>query len=195
MTIRVLVTQMMMIWPPVTLRLSSNLSYRSLSTPPFSNILSEPISTESHQLPTSRDIYWISPINATQSCLVRWFRSKANFGYKLVGDNVDKRVKARYTRYNKKYSRDMHYHHYYALRDRIDISGISDTIQDCLFHSSDVLPTTQFHDTNSRISRVIVDNQKYFTCYSDAVTSHIQHDFYEQMSSKSDIVSDLTSWY
>ena len=52
------------------------------------------------------------------------------YGYKMIGDNVDKMVKSRYTHLNKSYSVGMHYYHYYALRDCINISGIPDVTRD-----------------------------------------------------------------
>lgn len=48
-------------------------------------------------------------------------------GYKVVGDNIDKNVKPRYARQENK-TLSMHYYHSYAVRDRIDISSISDEV-------------------------------------------------------------------
>lgn len=45
--------------------------------------------------------------------------------YKLVGDNIDKEVRPRQMRSDHQ-TRYVHYFHTYALRDRIDLSAISD---------------------------------------------------------------------
>ena len=47
------------------------------------------------------------------------------FGYKVVGDNVDKKVKPRHMRSDNQ-SKDLHYFHLYAAKDRIDFSEASE---------------------------------------------------------------------
>ena len=46
-------------------------------------------------------------------------------GFKLVGDNIDKNVRASYQRIGHT-TQSLHYFHSYALLDRIDFSGLSD---------------------------------------------------------------------
>lgn len=46
-------------------------------------------------------------------------------GYKFVGDNIDKRVKPSRQRAELK-GLDLHYFHGYAVRDRLDMSEMSD---------------------------------------------------------------------
>ncbi len=46
-------------------------------------------------------------------------------GYKFVGDNIDKRVKPSRQRAELK-GLDLHYFHGYAVRDRLDMSKMSD---------------------------------------------------------------------
>lgn len=121
-------------------------------------------------------------------------------GFKMIGDNIDKNVKCRYTRVDKRQVTSMHYYHYYALQDRTNIAGIPDNSPDLenipllTIPVNDVLPTVTdernlYHNFAIIISRVLVDNLKYFNCYSDVVTHHIKHDFYDEMSSKSETVS------
>ena len=47
-------------------------------------------------------------------------------GYVFVGDNIDKNVKACFQRYENK-GQTLHYFHGYAVRDRLDLSHLSDT--------------------------------------------------------------------
>lgn len=46
-------------------------------------------------------------------------------GFKLVGDNLDKTVHRRHQTHDKQ-TVSMHYFHYYAIMDRIDLSKLSD---------------------------------------------------------------------
>ena len=46
-------------------------------------------------------------------------------GFKLVGDNVDKNIRASYQRIDYT-TRSLHYFHVYAVLDRVDFSGLSD---------------------------------------------------------------------
>ena len=46
-------------------------------------------------------------------------------GFKLVGDNVDKNVRASYQRIGHS-TQSLHYFHAYAALDRVDFSGLSD---------------------------------------------------------------------
>ena len=45
-------------------------------------------------------------------------------GFKVVGDNIDKTVKPRDMRFDQP-SKSLHYFHVYAVKDRIDASGLS----------------------------------------------------------------------
>ena len=54
-------------------------------------------------------------------------------GYKLVGDNIDKRVKARFMRVEKHCGQSLHYFHFCAIQNRIDFGNYSDAQpQTCL---------------------------------------------------------------
>ena len=46
-------------------------------------------------------------------------------GFKLVGDNIDRNVRASYQRIGHT-TQSLHYFHVYALLDRVDFSGLSD---------------------------------------------------------------------
>ena len=47
------------------------------------------------------------------------------FGYKFVGDNIDKNVKPSHQRYEQK-GLSLHHFHGYAVRDRVNFSGMSE---------------------------------------------------------------------
>ena len=94
----------------------------------------------------------------------------------------------------------MHCYHAYAVRDRIDISDLSDTTPNLCsvpllsipVHT--VLPSITdernlLHNFTLLKSRLLVEYFKYFSeNYTDVVEKHIKHDFYDEMSQKSTIV-------
>ena len=45
--------------------------------------------------------------------------------YKIVGDNIDENVRASFQRLNHQ-TKSLHYFHTFAVRDRVDFSGLSD---------------------------------------------------------------------
>ena len=49
-------------------------------------------------------------------------------GYKLVGDNLDKNVRPSFQRYDKK-TNSLHYFHYYAVLDHINLFSLSESVQ------------------------------------------------------------------
>ena len=71
-----------------------------------------------------------SPISVTSvdGCTTEWF------GYKFVGDNIDKNVKASLQRLDHS-NKSYHFFHGYAVRDRVDLSTYSDDKPE--FHSPD----------------------------------------------------------
>ena len=50
------------------------------------------------------------------------------FGYKFVGDNIDKNVKPRFQRQSGHTGQSLHYFHGYGVRDRVDLSSYSDAV-------------------------------------------------------------------
>ena len=120
-------------------------------------------------------------------------------GYKLVGDNIDKNVRSRYSRQDKP-TLSMHFYHSYAVCDRTSIAGLSEEIPNLTkvpllsIPVNNVLPSNTdqknlLHNFTLLTSRLLVENFKYFReNYSDAVQCHIQHDFYDEMSKKSTTV-------
>ena len=118
-------------------------------------------------------------------------------GYKLVGDNIDKNVNPCYARKGNK-TLSMHCYHAYAVRGRIDISNTTPNLQNVPLLSipvHNVLPSITdernlLHNFTLLTSRLLVEHFKYFReNYSDVVGKHIKHEFYDEMSQKSTIVS------
>ena len=120
--------------------------------------------------------------------------------FRLCGDNIDKTVKRRYIRSDTRKTESIHYFHSYAVADRIDFSSLSDTVPpiprvDIAQLATSLLPS-QDDDAALRknfatlVSRILFDNIEFFKLTFDGVIEwHIEHDFYEQMSRKSDVVS------
>ena len=120
--------------------------------------------------------------------------------YRLCGDNLDKTIKPRYMRSDTHKSESMHYFHSYAVADRIDFSDLSETAPPLPSVSlrqiaTSLLPSPE-DDLAIRnnlavlVSRVLVSNLDFFKVAFDGVVDwHIKHDFYKQMSSKSEDVS------
>ena len=60
-------------------------------------------------------------------------------GFKIVGDNVDKTFKAAFQRINRS-KQSLHYFHSYAMLDRIDFSGLSESCKSETIDMSNLLP-------------------------------------------------------
>ena len=122
------------------------------------------------------------------------------FGYKVVGDNVDKKVKPRHMRSDNQ-SKDLHYFHLYAAKDRIDFSEASEEPPslnpDAIL--SELLPTADdIKDITSNfgvlISRKLIQYFPYFEKhFSDIVTQHIPHAHEEEMKKVSKVVSVINT--
>ncbi len=88
------------------------------------------------------------------------------YGYRLCGDNIDKTVRARYMRKEKRNS-SLHYFHSYAVQNRIDTSLLSD------------VPPDNASSTTQDVAK---------SSFDGVVDWHIKHQYYEEMSSKSCVV-------
>ena len=107
-------------------------------------------------------------------------------GYRIIGDNLDKNVIPRYRRIDHQ-TESLHFFQYYAVRDRIDLSGVSDDVNPYLKESildlplNTLLPSASDHQAmmynfGVLISRVLVEELKYFSMtFDEAVTKHIPH--------------------
>lgn len=120
--------------------------------------------------------------------------------YKLVGDNIDKEVRPRQMRSDHQ-TRSLHYFHTYAVRDRIDLSGISDQAPSVQISSIDLtklLPNADDDECLRRnfailIARVLRQYSQYFSRFGQAVEGHIEHKYSREMSFKSEVVCSCYS--
>ena len=63
-------------------------------------------------------------------------------GFKMVGDNVDKTIRASFQRSDDHTTRSLHYFHAYAVKDRINFSTLPDSQpQPCKFDLESLLPS------------------------------------------------------
>lgn len=117
-------------------------------------------------------------------------------GFKIVGDNIDKTIRPRHQTLEKR-TQSLHYFHSFAVKDRVDLSRISD-VKPGLSLSS--LPLTTLLPTEHDIenlkknctvlaSRVLVQFIPAFYQFEKSVAKHIPHRYQQEMSSKSDVVS------
>ena len=119
--------------------------------------------------------------------------------YQLCGDNIGKNVKRRYYRADQPGTRSLHYFHYYALKDRIDFSGLDEEPIECIQQdvkqvALSLLPSAEDDEALQKnicilISRVLYDNVPYFKqSFDGTIEWHIQHEFTREMSKKSELV-------
>ena len=120
--------------------------------------------------------------------------------FHVIGDNVDEGVKQQYMRSDIRKPDSIHYFHSLAVGDRVDFSSLSEqTIPtkqtDPKQVALSLLPSTE-DDSAMRdnicvfISRVLCKSLPFFSLSFDGVVEwHIKHDFYEEMSTKSEVVS------
>ena len=120
--------------------------------------------------------------------------------FKLVGDNLDKSVKARYMRLGGSRNQSLHYFHSFAVLYRVDFSGLPGVHpQLCLNNPSkraiSLLPSTADDKALkelfvTHVSRILVTHMPFFKlAFEDVVEWHIQHQYYAEMSVKSEVVS------
>lgn len=115
-------------------------------------------------------------------------------GFKYVGDNVDKNVKPRHQTLDSQ-GKSLHYFHYYAVMDRIDLSTESDeppseivslTIDDILPTEDDY--TTILSNFATLASRVICEHLAGFAPFKHLVKQHIEHIHQKEMCQRSKVV-------
>lgn len=140
--------------------------------------------------------------------------TEGSFGFKLVGDNIDFTVRARYMRTDGRQDQSLHYYHAYAIRDRIDLSRFSQFNSPRMTHPTDpstlrsmaleMLPSPVDNDALSKnitilVSRVLVENLPFFkSAFSDVVMWHMEHKHSDEMCRKSEVVSVFPlflTWY
>ena len=62
------------------------------------------------------------------------------YGFAIVGDNIDKNVRPSFQREDSK-TQSLHYFHSYAVKNRVDISSLSDTPSSSMISPDKILPS------------------------------------------------------
>lgn len=118
----------------------------------------------------------------------------------MLVDNLDMSVKTRFMRVEKFRNQSLHYVNSYAVQSRIDHNHLPDVYPDSCANSpvanAKLLLPSLDDDTSLRklfmthVSRIICSNMKFFEFSFDGVIEqHIKHQYYEEMSTKSKVVS------
>ena len=125
--------------------------------------------------------------------------SPMELGYKIVGDNLDKSVKARYM-HDGAGNQSLHYFHYFAVKNRVNLSNLPDVHPQTCMPSPELkavimLPSAEDDKDLCRlfavhVSRVLATHIPYFKyAFDDVVEWHIKHKYYSEMSLASEVVS------
>ena len=115
---------------------------------------------------------------------------------KLVGDNFDKNIKPQDMRIDNQ-TKSLHYFHVYDVRDRIDLTDYDDEepTPDISSISIDrILPSADDNlalctNYSILIARVLRKHMPFFKEFGAGLERHIRHEYYEEMSAKSEVVS------
>ena len=118
--------------------------------------------------------------------------------FKLVGDNIDKDIKPCQMRFDNQ-TRSLHYFHTYAVKDRVDLSSMSDKPLPLPADIKAIDLTKLLLDEEDDkclqknftvlMARVICKYVPFFSRYGQAVERHIKHEYSREMSLKSVVVS------
>ena len=122
--------------------------------------------------------------------------------YKVVGDNLDKNVKPTDYRVDSQ-TKSLHFFQSYAVRDRIDLSSYDDSppvVDESSIDTTKLLPSASDSEEQTKhfayhVARVLKQYMPFLTSYGSGLETHIRHQFYEEMSQKSEIVSLDTCMY
>ena len=117
------------------------------------------------------------------------------YGFKLVGDNLDKTIKSRDIRVDHS-PQSLHYFNVYAVLDRVDFSSLScDTsiIDEAEIDINNFLPSAadmeaMIANFSILISRLLVQHFPALCEYTSCVPAHIDHKYSREMSAKSHVV-------
>lgn len=116
-------------------------------------------------------------------------------GFKVVGDNLDKNVKPRYMRIDKR-TQSLHYFNAYAVKDRVDCSEDSTEHQQFppTCDPQTILPNQDdhfqfFENCSILLGRILVKHIPILSSLSDATVWHIRHEQSQAMKETSIVVS------
>ena len=128
--------------------------------------------------------------------------TKTSLPFKLVGDNIDKNVRPRYLRSSIHRTESLHYFHSYTVRDRIGFNELphkqpSSCLPSKHTLAESILPSPMDDEAlkiniATLVSRILVKHIDIFNkSFADVVDWHINHKYYKEMSSKSEVVRNL----
>lgn len=116
--------------------------------------------------------------------------------YKLTGDNLDKNVKPTEYRVDSQ-TKSLHYFQTYAVRDRIDLTSYDDTppvLDESSINTKRLLPSESDYKKLTKnfthhVVRILKEYMPFFSSFGSGLERHIRHQYYEEMSQKSEVVS------
>ena len=137
----------------------------------------------------------------TQQCVI--LIPRPLYGVKLIGDNIDWTIHPCFIRFDHQ-TQSVHFFNCYALKDRIDLSDLSDvpppmnqpSMSDVI---SKIFPNEQeeilIHDEFAiLLARMLCSHIPYFKkTFADVIDWHIKHRYSSEMSTKSEVVSGCNS--
>lgn len=117
------------------------------------------------------------------------------FGFKIVGDNIDKAIKPRHETIHR-HGQSLHYFHSFAVLDRIDFSFLSaepSQLDPTLFPAEMLLPSSEELDGIKKsfsilIARILAKHVPEFADFQDSVVEHIPHKYSSEMEERSHVV-------
>lgn len=117
-------------------------------------------------------------------------------GFRLLGDNFDKRVKPRHQTMEQK-NKEYHAFAYAGVKDRINLSAFLDSHEPPVLskeHIMTAIPDSQDCQKVEEnfcilVSRVLSKHMPEFEEFASLIPSHIPHKYSSEMSQKSEIVS------
>jgi len=95
-------------------------------------------------------------------------------------------------------TRSLHYFHAFAVRDRLNLDNVDDSPSapdqssidlESLFPSKADEKEISSNNMGILIARILKKHIPYFAKYGKGIEKHIKHQFYAEMSRKSEVVS------
>ena len=181
---------------------SSEVSIEAPPISPLSSSTSESSDSDEDEDSTTTDAH--TRLTAEVGTEEKRANSSEPKTYRFNGDNMDFVEVSRYQRSDSG-NKSQHFFQYYAVKDRIDFSHLSDTPPDISALTKrdlceSMLPSqSDFAETSQNISflvaRVLCENVPYFKLtYDEVLTRHIKHRYYKEMSTKSKVVCQITGF-
>jgi len=96
------------------------------------------------------------------------------YGYALVMDNVDKNVRPSYQR-NNKGTKSYHFTHSYAVKNRIDISKLSDDPPGAVLSPDTILPNAQDVKTLKEEFEILVSRYVYLYMFDSFIKTNVMY--------------------